>query len=361
MNAPTEPRRGFLTTVAATGVSTAVASSTRRAGASNNHKPRIRVGQVGVAHGHATKISVYRDSEDYEVVGIVESDATLRQQAESKPAFRDLPWLSLEQLLETPDLQVVLVETAPQDSLDIAEACVSAGKHVHLDKPAGESLPHFDRILSEARRQSLMVQMGYMYRYNPAFLLLKQFLDQGWLGEVFEVHAVMSKVVPPASRAELAAYPGGMMFELGCHLIDMIVGLLGEPSEVKSFMQQLKPQQDTLADNTLAVLEYPKALATVKSTALEVEGFARRHLVVCGTEGTFHIQPLDNPSARIALTRPRGQYQSGYQDVPMPAYTRYVQDAAEMARVVRGEKEPEYTYEHDLSVQRTVLKASGQR
>ena len=32
--------------------------------------------------------------------------------------------------------------------------------------------------------------------------------------------------------------------------------------------------------------------------ALEVDGFDRRHLVVCGTEGTFHIQPLDNPAAR---------------------------------------------------------------
>ena len=37
--------------------------------------------------------------------------------------------------------------------------------------------------------------MGYMYRYNPAVVLLREFLKKGWLGEVFEVHAVMSKVV----------------------------------------------------------------------------------------------------------------------------------------------------------------------
>ena len=44
------------------------------------------------------------------------------------------------------------------------------------------------------------MQMGYMYRYNPAVVLLREFLKSGWLGEVFEVHAVMSKVVEAAER-----------------------------------------------------------------------------------------------------------------------------------------------------------------
>ena len=107
----------------------------------------------------------------------------------------------------------------------------------------------------------------------------------------------------------------------------------------------------------LAVLGYPRATATVKSSAQEVEGFARRHLVVCGSEGTFHIQPLDNPSARIALSKPRGKYKSGYQDVTFPKYTRYVADAADMARIIRGEKEADFSYEHDLTVQRTLAQA----
>ena len=47
--------------------------------------------------------------------------------------------------------------------------------------------------------------MGYMYRYNPAIVLLRDMLKKGWLGEVFEVHTVMSKVVGSASRKALAA------------------------------------------------------------------------------------------------------------------------------------------------------------
>ncbi len=109
----------------------------------------------------------------------------------------------------------------------------------------------------------------------------------------------------------------------------------------------------------LAVLRYPRAIATVKSSAQEVEGFARRHFVVCGTGGTFHIQPLDAPSARVALSETRGDYKAGYQDITFPKFNRYVADAADMAQVIRGEKESDFTYDHDLAVQRTLLKACG--
>src|SRR5437868_5057877 len=73
--------------------------------------PKIKVGQIGTGHAHATKLEVYRRSPDYEVVGVVEPDASLRERAQSVAAYRDVPWLSEQQLLETPGLQAVLVET----------------------------------------------------------------------------------------------------------------------------------------------------------------------------------------------------------------------------------------------------------
>ena len=318
---------------------------------------RIKIGQIGVGHAHASKLSVYRASADYEVVGIVESDAALRKQAEGQEVYRGLRWLTQEQLLNTPGLQAVLVETRVRDLLRTAEACVTAGKHIHIDKPAGESLLQFRRILAAATKQKLLVQMGYMYRYNPAVVMLRDFLRQGWLGEVFEVHAVMSKVVDPAGRRQLAEYRGGIMFELGCHILDLVIGVLGRPREVTAIAQHSSRLDDKLVDNMLAVLTYPRASATVRSSAMEVEGGERRHLVVCGTEGTFHIQPLDNPSARVALSRVRGKYKNGYQDIRFPRYTRYVADAADMARIIRGEKTSDYSNEHDLAVQETLLRA----
>jgi len=352
-------RREFLETAGVAATGTALFAASGRA--AGNGKERIKVGQIGVGHAHASKLSVYRASPDYEVVGIVEPDAQLRQRAESQTVYRGLPWMSQEQLLNVPGLQAVLVETRVRDLLGTAEACVNARKHIHLDKPAGESLTQFNRILNTAAKKGLLVQMGYMYRYNSAVVLLREFLEQGWLGDVFEIHTVMSKVIGPAGRRALAEYGGGMMFELGCHILDLVIGVLGKPREVTAFNQHASTHDDRLLDNMLAVLRYPRAIATVKSSAQEVEGFARRHFVVCGSEGTFHIQPLDNPSARVALSKPRGKYKAGYQDITFPKYTRYVDDAADMARIIRGEKDTDFSYEHDLTVQETLLSACSLR
>lgn len=338
------------------GIGALATGTALNARASQDKKP-IRIGQIGVGHAHASKLSVYRASKDYEVVGVVEPDPALRRSAESQELYRGLKWMTREELLNTPGLQAVLVETRVQQLLDNAEACVAAGKHVHIDKPAGESLPQLQRIFDSAQKQKLMVQMGYMYRYNPGVVMLREFLKNGWLGEVFEVHTVMSKVVPPAERARLAFTKGGMMFELGCHITDLVIGVLGKPAKVDSYVQHASPIKDDLMDNMLAVLTYPKAIATIKSCAMEVEGGERRHLVVCGTEGTLQIQPLDSPQVRLALSKPRGAFKRGVQEVKLPKYTRYVDDAAAMAQVIRGEKEFEFTPAHDLAVQETLLKA----
>jgi len=321
--------------------------------------PKIKYGQIGVGHAHANKIAVYRESDDYEVVGVVEPDAKLREAAERTAAYRDLPFVSEEQLLNTPGLQVVGVETKVRDLLATAERCVAAGMHVHLDKPAGASLPQYRKILDEAAMRHVAVQMGYMYRYNPAILLLKDLLNKGWLGEIFEVHTVMSKLGNAALRAEVAEFSGGTMFELGCHLIDLVHGVLGAPDNVQPFARHSAAVDDDLQDNMLAVFEYPRATATVRTTVLEVDGFARRHLAVCGTEGTLHIQPLDNPSAKLTLLRPHGKYKKGPQEITFPRHSRYVGDAADLAKVVRHEKDPDFGYEHDFAVQKSVLLAAN--
>ena len=319
----------------------------------------IRTAQLGTRHAHASKLSVFRKSPEFEVLGVCEPDPAARAAAQQDPTYSDLPWLSQEQLLNLPGLELVLVETEVRGLLDAAEACVNAGKHVHLDKPAGESLPQYRRILANADRQKLLVQMGYMYRYNPGVVLLREFLQQGWLGDVFEVHAVMSKVVDQATRRQLAQYRGGIFFELACHVTDLVVGILGQPVEVTPFHQQVVTGQDQLLDNMLSVLRYPHALATVKSSAQEVEGFARRHLVVCGTQGTLQIEPLDDPRVRLALTKPIGKYGTGVQTIDLPKYSRYVDDAADIARVIRGESPAQFSSTHDLAVQETVLRSCG--
>lgn len=322
--------------------------------------PKVKIGQIGVGHAHASgKMHVYRQSKEFEVVGVVEPDAKLRARAEKSKTYRDLKWMTQDELLAVKGLQAVAVETRVRDLLKTAEACIDAGKHIHLDKPAGSSLPQFRRILKKAETKHLAVQMGYMYRYNPAVVMLRDFLKRGWLGEPFEVHTVMSKVVSAGSRKSLAEYPGGIMFELGCHITDLVLQVLGKPMKVTPFNQHASAITDKLVDNMLTVAEYPKAIATIKSSAMEVEGFGRRQFTVCGSEGTFHIQPLDRPDVRLSLLRKRGKYRKGTQEIKIGPYQRYVGDAADFAKIIRFEKTADFTYAHDLAVQETVLRASG--
>ena len=264
-----QARRAFVMSMGAAPIA-AVGMLASPAAADAPRRP-LRLGQIGVGHGHANKLAVYRDSPDWEVVGICEPDAGLRAAAEKQKTYQGLPWMSRDELLAVDQLDAVLVETKPDTSLDHAAAAITAGRHVHLDKPAGTSLPAYRQLLEDANAKGLVVQMGYMFRFNPAVLLLREFLAEGWLGDVFEVSAVMSKVVEPAARKEFARFPGGMMFELGCHVIDLVVAVLGKPDRVESVLRHsLESADDTLADNTLAILHYSRAIATVRASALEV-------------------------------------------------------------------------------------------
>lgn len=335
--------------------------------ASGAPKKPLRYLQIGVGHAHAGKISVYRESADWEVVGVVEEDPELLAKAKADPVYRDLKFMTLEEGLNTGNLQVVGVETAVRDLLRYARLAVESGFHVHLDKPAGSHLGEYREMMKAADGKSLVVQMGYMYRFNPAVQLLRRMHAAGWLGEVYETHAVMSKVMSRADRREVAEFPGGTMFELGCHIIDLTVQILGRPDRVVAYPRRVAvSEDDTLIDNMLAVFEYPKATATVRSSALEVDGFSRRQFTVCGTGGTFHIQPLDRPSVRLSLSQERSfgdgehRYPKGTSEIPFePPYVRYRGDAADLAAIVRGEKENRFPSAHDLDVQQAVLAASG--
>jgi predicted dehydrogenase len=125
-------------------------------------------------------------------------------------------------------------------------------------------------------------------------------------------------------------------------------------------MRSVSALGDGWSDNDLAVLDYPRATATVRSAMVEVEGGSRRNFIVCGTKGTLQIQPLEAPAARLALDAPHGEFKKGYQDVKFPKPGgRYDGDFADLARIIRGEKAADFTPEHDLATQETLLLASG--
>jgi predicted dehydrogenase len=326
---------------------------------------RIRIGQVGTAHAHARgKMETLRKLKDeFEVVGIVEPNPERRSQVQDRPAYKGLTWMTEEQLLNTKGLQAVAVETSMRDLVSTGTRCVKAGMHIHLDKPAGESLSAFRKLLEEATHRELTVQMGYMFRNNPAFQFCFKAVREGWLGDIFEVHGVISKAISTSRRAGWAEYAGGTMFNLGSHLIDALIAVLGKPQKVTAYVRRTRQHQDNLADNQLAVFEFPKATATIRSAVIEVEGGKRRQFVVCGDQGTVDIRPLEPPRLLLALSRARGKYKEDYQEVRLPRMPgRYDDQLIEFARLIRGEIKSDgtpYTPAHDLVAHEALLLASG--
>jgi len=138
------------------------------------------------------------------------------------------------------------------------------------------------------------------------------------------------------------------------------VAILGPPQKTTGFRRKTFEDRDGLSDNELAVLEYPTATATVRSSLVEVGGWERRQFVVCGTKGTIEIKPLEPPVVRLALQDAVENYVKGYQDIEMPPEKERYDDQLHLfAQMVRGTVKPKYSYQHDLAVQKAVLDAAG--
>jgi len=351
-------RRDFLQV---SGLACASLAATSYAVNAQTAKPRIRIGQIGTAHAHASgKMDTMRASEDFEVIGVVEPDERKRAALAGSKTYAGVPLMTEDQLLNAPGLQAVAVETGVKDLVPTAARCIAAGKHIHLDKPAGESLSALVRLLNDAVARRLTVQMGYMLRYNPAFELCRKLIREGALGEIFSIEAAMGKIQGDAERRALAPYRGGAMFELGCHVIDSVVAILGRPAKVTPHSRSSSPLKDGFPDNQTAVLEYPSAIVTVRSVLVEWDGGARRQFVVCGTKGTMDIRPIEHPEARLTLSAAHGEYKAGKQTLTFPKDRgRYDGDFGDLAKVIRGEKALAFTPAHDLAVHETILRASG--
>ena len=336
------------------------ASVSRIAGAADNATaaPRIKAAQIGTKHAHAAaQFEALRGCPDFEVVGLHDPDEEQRRKVEKQAAYSGVTWLTEEQLFNTPGLQIVAVETEIGSLLHHAERVANAGLHLHLDKPAGESLPQFKRILDTLTGHKRLLKMGYMFRFNPAFQVTFQAAKEGWLGKLFYIRGEMSKKISASDYDVLRPYKGGSMFELGCHVIDSAVWLLGKPSKVTSFARSFS--NDGFNDNMVAMLEYPDALVQIRVALMEPDGGTRRQFVVCGNHGSCEVRPLEKPAMKITLEKPQGKFRKGTQDVPITDVPRHVADWAAFAKAVRGETEWSWKPEHDLAVQETVLLASG--
>lgn len=211
--------------------------------------------------------------------------------------------------------------------------------------------------------------MGYMYRYNPAVVTLKEDIKSGRLGEIYSVEAQMNCMHHVEKRKWLGNYPGGMLYYLGCHLIDLVYSICGEPQEVIPLSQPIGTDGVTADDFGMAVFQYKNGVSFVKSTAVEIGGFERRQLVVCGTKGTVELKPFEwlggecpgvfQPQTTGVREAFDQNWHAKGQCHNTPAYGRYDAMFRAFADYVNGEKENPYGYEYERELHKLILTACG--
>jgi scyllo-inositol 2-dehydrogenase (NADP+) len=304
------------------------------------------------------------DNPDVEFVGVFEPDMERRSELEgSDGPYHGVRWFDdAAEMLEDPTIVAIASEGRNIESLDQTEEIVQAGKHVWYDKPAGDDWDQWQRVLDMAGKNNVVVQMGYMWRYHEGFCNIAEWVKSGMLGDIFALRAHVSTSITEPGRVIGSRHPGGIMYDLGSHVIDQIVWLLGRPTRVTSFLRNDTGIVPEFSDNTLAVLEYERAMVYVDIAAMETTPPARR-FEVYGTRGSAIMEPFEpTDSIRLNLAEAQDGYEQGVQTVTFPEETRhplYGRELESFLSAIGGERQPDRSIGHELLVQETLLRATG--
>ena len=328
----------------------------------------LKLGMLGMWHTHADGIvrQVAAHPEEFTLVGFYDPDPKVvadrqKQWADRVPNFR--VFARPDQLLKEP-IQGVVVEGRVYENLKLARLALEAGKHVLLEKPAGNNLDEFRHLIDLAQRKHLHVQMIYLFRYMTAVQELLGRARRQEFGRIYEFRARLPKDLASYQRfiRELAPYPGGMFFEMAGHVIDLMVALLGRPGKVAPFLahhHQAPPAK--YIDNGVAVFGYDHAWGIIEVPALEVAPHSRR-IEVYGTGGALTIPHLGSGHLANKDLQPVEVYKAGEADwkrLDLKARTLQISDLREFAACLARKKQPDFSPEHDLAVQEALLRASG--
>ena len=319
-------------------------------------RPRHRVAMLGVAHAHAAgKLAALRAlPERFEVVGVAEADPARRAAAQRSRNYDGLAWRTEAEWLADPTIVAVAVETTLADATPVALRALRAGKHLHLDKPGGTDHEAFAAMRREAEQRRRQLQMGYMLRHNPGLRLVREAVAAGWLGNLTGYDAGMGKRADAGLRRALLTHPGHGMMELGCHLADLTVTLLGVPSAVRAGAE--RTGSDDLPDRQRAALRYAWGEATLSCD--HADATSRRWLTITGTRGTIRVPSLEGNVVHLELAAAAGPYPRGATVLRPTGEGRYAGEFRELADLIEGAP-ARWDAAHDIAVHAVARRAAG--
>ena len=329
---------------------------------------KVKIAQIGTStnsHGNDIFNTLKRNSDVFEIVGYALPENEREKFPERMAAFEGYREMTVEEILNDPEIEAVTVETEEIYLAKYASLAAAHKKHIHMEKPGGVEPAAFEKLIEIVKNSGIVFHTGSMYRYNPYIMDLKEQIKRGELGEIISVEAQMNCVHPPKVRQWLENFPGGIMFFLGCHLVDLILQIQGKPENIIPLSRSTGHMDVTGDDFGMAVFEYQNGVSFAKVNATEIGGFARRQLVVTGTKKTVELKPLERYETGGMFTGKVEYTSDNWNDngneERCAAFDRYDKMMNTFASMVRGEIENPYTYDFELELYKTVLKACGRK
>jgi scyllo-inositol 2-dehydrogenase (NADP+) len=193
-----------------------------------------------------------------------------------------------EQLLNSPEIELIVINTPNNTHFDYAKQAILAGKHVLIEKPAATSVKEAWEVFSLGKTHGRKVMIYQNRRYSSDFLATKKVIESGKLGQIIEIHFRFDRYryfIGPKAFKETPVAGSGILFDLGSHLIDQAVSLYGSPISSHKTIGKYRPASQ-VDDYASLHLQYPGPLNIFITVSMLVAD-PQPGIVIHGTKGSF--------------------------------------------------------------------------
>ena len=201
-------------------------------------------------------------------------------------------------IAEDPDVEAVTVAVPDQQHAELTCALLRAGKHVLCEKPLALTREDAREIIRTADNAGRLCMVGQICRFTPAFEKAKQIVDSGEIGEIYYAeseyaHDYMYLVDNWRADPRRHGVIGG-----GCHAVDLLRWLVGDPTEVFAYGTHKLLPQVPYDDATIAVMKFGGGVIGKIFVSTGCKRDYTMRTLVYGTKGTLIC---DNTSPSMTL------------------------------------------------------------